>query len=697
MNSFTFLIKVAYQDESRSKRALLGGLRTELREATKALKDFDRESEKMANKFASSLENIGDEMTKLLKSKGAKTPTGLDFHASNMYKRMATKQASMALDWVNHSKARADGRVDLASTADGAASSVGNLTDRLQSLADTIFKLGAGSAIVDTTIKIGTLSLTLMAISKSIQLFGTEAMGVARLFGLKLVMPLMEAHAELQQKLIPLHSLTGQSNSSILESIQRLANLPALDFRSSAQAMLDLVVSDPKRDMLGAERMLKAIANAVFSSGGGPERVDLVTLALKQMRAKGIVAGEEVTKQLSPNIPGIFQFMKESFGTADTRELKTRGVTPDDFIEKLIPWLEKTYPKLPDSPQTMIENLIDRLFYSKAEIGGGIWKVAKDGMQAIVDTIDALIKSGALKELGISLAKLLELDNVKSMSNTVISIVAGINTLIKTLDKWKDALITWVINLANWGSVLLSNPLTAPLAGFFNDLRDNFQVEFDKLRKSIGNGIGGANTKSGVQNLDVDAQIERLKDQKRQIVDSYKSGAPGGPPKPSAFGPMNPFYIKDLLDWFMGMGKQAKKLEHGQSRIADINKQIAELEAKKKNGKTDVWGLAQTLRDAMNATNSGGSGGQAFFSSSKWYDAREKMDEFKVKADEIIMGGNNARRYISPLDYMGKGGAQKPAIQVQVHGVSALHTAVGDMIYDIATQLVRQGAIQGAS
>lgn len=684
MNSFTFLIKIAYQDDQRAKKSAFNSLKVDLKNATSALKDYDRETSRVHSSLAQRI-NAHARAYNNLQSAMQRVPAGggqwLRMQASAQQRLQQWHSGNQNLQ--SYVNSRNAGRAPLSGNVANIQGQMSGLAGGLSNLGEAIYNLNKYAALADTAIKIGALSLAISGLSTSVALFFEEIKGSISLFGVKLMMPFMESFAKLQQQLIPLMQLTGESEGTTRGRIQNLANLPALDFMSSAQALLDLVVADPKRNINEAERSLKAIANAVFSSGGGPERVDLVTLALKQMRAKGIVAGEEVTKQLSPNIPGIFQFMKEAFGTADTRELKTKGVTPEDFISKLIPWLEKTYPKLPDSPQTMIENLMDRIFYVRSEIGGGVWQEAQEGIKAIVETLDDLIKSGVFKEIGIEIAKLFEMGNTMQMRETIINITAAVSSFVTVMETWKDTILMGAKILANVVSFLNTSVLTAPLVKFLIEWEAAFDAESAKIRDKFKDSFLDHEAKAGVgKKQSFDERMRDLDEEKRNLERQRKK-------YDFSWNPLN-------------NGKAIRERLDGSPHIRRIDDRLAEIKMEKLRLKytprhEDTWGLSKSIKDAMAAGQSGGGKQEGMWSSSKWYDAREKMDEFKVKADEIIMGGNNARRYISPLDYMGKGGAQKPAIQVQVHGVSALHSAVGDMIYDIATQLVRQGAIQGAS
>lgn len=684
MNSFTFLIKIAYQDEQRAKKSAFNSLKTDLRNATSALKAYDTQTASVHARLTQRI-NAHARAYNSLQTAMMRVPAG-----GRQWLRMQSAAQGHHAQWLagtqniqSYLRVRNSGRAPLAGNVSNIQNQMQTLAGGLSSIGESIYQLNKLGALADVGMKIAQLSLAISGLSTSVALFFDEIKGSISLLGVKILMPYMDAFAKLQQQLIPLMQLTGENETVTRSRIQSLADLPALDFMSSAQALLDLVVSDPKRNVDYAERSLKAIANAVFSSGGGPDRVDLVTLALKQMRAKGIVAGEEVTKQLSPNIPGIFQFMKEAFGTADTRELKQKGVSPDDFISKLIPWLEKTYPKLPDSPQTLIENLMDRLFYSKAEIGGGVWKVAQDGLKAIVDTLDQLIKTGILKEIGANLASLFELDNVQQMKDTIISIVAAISSFVKVMDSWKDSIVLAVKFIANMVSFLNTTVLTAPLVNFLIEWEAAFNAEAAKLRDRMKDFLGGTtDTKSGVgKRKGIDEYVNELKMERQRLVDQRDK-----------YGRLNPFnpleFGRNITERLRG----SPKLQNLDDRIKEIDFKLLRYKYEKRH--EDTLGIGKMIKDSIVGPSESG---RAPFSSKEMYDARNKMEEFKVKADEIILGGNNARRYISPLDYMGRSGDQKPAIQVQVHGVSALNEGISQMIYDVATQLVRQGALQGAS
>ena len=662
--SFQFLVRIKIQDERRASLNSLRALKDSLRNEKGAFRDWEAGANKAFRKASQNASQFQKELTKIDAALSKSNP------ASAFYQSMMTKRQNVMANLGN-----AIGQMNNRGT-NPHASAVSSIQDQIDSVQNGILGLDK----ILNAVTIGTVALKvgyeLAKLGAQMALFGTvvtnfatEIGGLFQMLGIKMMMPFMEVFASMEQKLIPLQKITGASRDQVKSHVQSLANLPALDFASSAQALLDLVVSDPARDMQKASSQLKTIANAVFMSGGGPDRVDLVTLALKQMRAKGVIQGEEVTKQLSPNIPGVFQFMKETFGTADTRALKAKGVTPDMFIDKLMTWLDRTYPKLPDSPQTWLENLSDRMQYGKAEVGGGFFTMAQEAFSGIIESIDELVKSGILKEIGSQIAILFGLFEKDTMKKTIYSIVAGIKAMVEMAQAWKATIITVIQTVAGLLAVLAKLGILGPAAGFVARMVDEFKDRMDKALREITEKVGRPYDQEKMDKIKTvddarQALNQKLKERNDVINEQIKYGFRDGHANDKDAGK-----FIELKDKRLALNSEIKDLRERRDQLTLQSKTSADASEDKGGAAIDWKGL---------------------------YDKLDKKDELEIKAEDIVLGGNNAGRILTPLDYANGSMKSKPMIQVQVNSVSLLADGIQEMMYDAVKQMVDQGVLQGA-
>lgn len=507
---------------------------------------------------------------------------------------------------------------------DAIGGKIGMLQQALSNLSRAAFVLQSAFIAIGTFIKVELLGMLGQAISH----FSGEIMTTLKLTIFSKMRQFLEPFGQIRQMEIPLEILTGLSRKSIEGNIREVANLPAVDFLSAGRGLLDLINADPKHDMNLATNRLKTLANAVFAAGGGPEQLDFVTLAIKQMMGKDKISGQEIRQQIAQHIPSVFRFTKEQYGTSDIRELNNMNVGTEDFVNKLIAWLERNTPALPMSPQTMLENLDDRILQTMAGVGEGIFNTIQPHLQEVINTFDEMINNGAFQSLGVAFA------NLTGMS---YGLAEGIKNLRDTLEAIVVALNVFKIVIFGFGYFLKT-----------------FIVGVARVMEAIFNPAAAAARAAGMPGV-------------ANMLDLTN-------PLTAGFGVMDEaLRTLDLVKWFTGSGFGSK----------------------------DPRTMLPSIKDSVKAGIEGAVGGKGGGGSSIGGNMLSGLDELtksiqqKPSADEIIMGGNDARRIVTPADLSSIGRKANPTINVQVKSVDLFGRAIQEMVFDVVTDIMKQGFVPG--
>lgn len=173
--------------------------------------------------------------------------------------------------------------------------------------------------------------------------------------GRQFVTDLATSGGELHKMIVSLQAVTGSAEEfeRVWDRIMRISRLPGLGVEQAAKGFQRLMGSG--MTMEGAERMMRALSNAIIVFGGTSDDMEHVTRAFQQMVSKGRLASEEIRQQIAEFIPNIFQLIQRAFGTADIEALSAAGVTPTRFIEGIIAEMEKM-PRVADSVENALKN-----------------------------------------------------------------------------------------------------------------------------------------------------------------------------------------------------------------------------------------------------------------------------------------------------------------------------------------------------
>lgn len=203
------------------------------------------------------------------------------------------------------------------------------------------------------------------------------------------------------KKALQVYAGSAEETERQIERLKVVAEAPGLGFREAVQGSVRLqAIGFSAR---GAERTLKALGNALASSGGGKAELDGIVMALAQIIGKGTVSAEEIN-QIAERFPGIRQIMTETFGTASA-EIIQKTVGPEGFITGMIAGLEKL-PQSSGSAQTSIENFSDAIDQVNIAVGTSlIGQLSKD-FQEITTYIGFVAQSGVLDRIATNFASI---------------------------------------------------------------------------------------------------------------------------------------------------------------------------------------------------------------------------------------------------------------------------------------------------
>lgn len=178
--------------------------------------------------------------------------------------------------------------------------------------------------------------------------------------------------------------------------LQTIAKAPGIGPEESLAGFTAL-----RRSGLGADfskKILVEFANQNALAGGGRAEFSRLITAVSQIATKPFLQGEELLQLTEAGVPA-YKMVKDAFGTSDTEELKRRGITSAQVLERLVVELEKT-ARVGDSAKNTLENLdtaFDQVFIG---IGDGINNNALPIAQELTAAFEDIKDSGIAQYLG---------------------------------------------------------------------------------------------------------------------------------------------------------------------------------------------------------------------------------------------------------------------------------------------------------
>lgn len=209
--------------------------------------------------------------------------------------------------------------------------------------------------------------------------------------------------AEFESLTLALAAVDGGA-SAAEESLKRLRDIargPGLGVSEAVGAYAGLVRNGLDREL--AMSLTRELGNAVARSGGGKELLGRAGLALGQMATRPFAQGQELNQLTEAGIPA-YKMLSDQFGTADTEELKRRGVSSAAVLSAFNEQMSKT-ERVAGGAKNAFENLEDSWDQLQVQLGTGINEVLVPGVNSLAKEIDKLADTGELKAFGKTFAE----------------------------------------------------------------------------------------------------------------------------------------------------------------------------------------------------------------------------------------------------------------------------------------------------
>jgi len=249
-------------------------------------------------------------------------------------------------------------------------------------------------------------------------------------------------------------------------ALQKIALKPGVTFQEALRASIQFQAAG-----IGAatsRKLVKGIANAIASVGGGAEDMRLVSLAITQIATMGNVYGQEI-RQLQQRLPQIRKMLNEMYGTSKTEELQRRGITSDDFIEAFAEKLQKL-PQIGMTTKGTIENIADAIFRMRAAMGESFLPIIKSISDFLMENEKRLSFYFAN-----SLGKVVSwiMDNKNKIADFVVYVYRELTAIIANFRKFFDSisgqsmikgllgLVKWALGLVKALTAIAANPVVA--------------------------------------------------------------------------------------------------------------------------------------------------------------------------------------------------------------------------------------------
>lgn len=207
---------------------------------------------------------------------------------------------------------------------------------------------------------------------------------------------LMKQGAEFDALVKMLEAVEGGAEGAkkALADLRQIAKLPGLGFIESIEGYSKLRMSGLSPTF--SQEVIRQFGNANATAGGGKAELNRILLAVSQMSNKPFLQGEELLQLLEAGIPAT-RMVKDAFGTADTEELKKRGVTSGQVLEVLVKELQKL-PRVAGSAKNTFENLGDALVYASSLAGTALNTTLLGYVSEFVDAVENLADGGVIEK-----------------------------------------------------------------------------------------------------------------------------------------------------------------------------------------------------------------------------------------------------------------------------------------------------------
>lgn len=132
--------------------------------------------------------------------------------------------------------------------------------------------------------------------------------------------------------------------------LYELAKRPGIGLKEAEQTYIQFRALSMEGEK--AQKVIKAVSNAVALSGGGAVEFQRVNYQITQMLSKGKVLEEDL-RIMRNSLPRLTVAMRDAFGTTTAEGIRKAGVNAEQFLDKIVAQFEK----LPAASQTLESTL----------------------------------------------------------------------------------------------------------------------------------------------------------------------------------------------------------------------------------------------------------------------------------------------------------------------------------------------------
>lgn len=352
-------------------------------------------------------------------------------------------------------------------------------------------------------------------------------------------------------------ALLTRNASDLRNQIARLRDIaagPGVDFLGAITASARLQGAGVSANT--AERAIRAIGNAVASSGGSVDDFNESLRQLSQTASGGKLQGEEINV-LADRIIGFKNLIKQAFGTTDSKAINALGLTPDQLLGGIIGAAEQL-PQLGSSVQNTLDNIRQSAQDAIRPLGQGILafvlslagpsatilQQAAGAFRAIGESIAAVGRSGAGADaLNRFVEGLRQVTNTNGIQDLLENIIARSLVFISNLPQIGKTIFDFmsasgnnllaVIDRVSLGVSIVVNQLRLALSAassiveaIKNPLQSTAIFEQFKMQQAleavrIGQNVAGLRSFQDLPNVSIDTLLKQAGLDDSPLLQSY--------------------------------------------------------------------------------------------------------------------------------------------------------------------------------
>lgn len=232
--------------------------------------------------------------------------------------------------------------------------------------------------------------------------------------------------------------------------LKEIAKAPGIGFEEAVKGYGGF-----RRAGLSSDFSFRAVAGAGKAnaySAGGKEEFGRVILAFTQIANKQYLQGDELLQLMEAGI-NVNQPLKAAYGTADTEELKKKGITSKMVLETLVKAFEKL-PAVAGGAQNAFDNLSDAMQFAKVAVGGEFLKAFTPTIDSLSTALEKLTANGTFAAMAESVATSFDvmIGGTDNLESTMTTAAAGVMT-------FNQYMAGFIEGLKEAVKFLMNNPL----------------------------------------------------------------------------------------------------------------------------------------------------------------------------------------------------------------------------------------------